>query len=64
MGELVLGIDPGLNTTGYGLVEITAKGPQLREAGLVRGAAAARWSGDSGRSTKGLWKSWRVFGRP
>jgi crossover junction endodeoxyribonuclease RuvC len=37
VGELVLGIDPGLNTTGYGLVEITAKGPQLREAGVVRG---------------------------
>lgn len=37
IGELVLGVDPGLNTTGYGLVEITAKGPQLREAGVVRG---------------------------
>jgi len=34
--ELVLGIDPGLNLTGYGAVEITAKGPQLREAGVVR----------------------------
>jgi crossover junction endodeoxyribonuclease RuvC len=32
----VLGIDPGLNTTGYGLIEITAAGGKLREAGVVR----------------------------
>ena len=37
LGELVLGVDPGLNITGYGLVEVTAKGPKLREAGVVRG---------------------------
>jgi crossover junction endodeoxyribonuclease RuvC len=34
--ELVLGIDPGLNLTGYGAVEVAAKGPKLREAGVVR----------------------------
>ncbi len=34
--ELVLGIDPGLNVTGYGVVAVSAKGPQLREAGVVR----------------------------
>lgn len=37
IGQLVLGIDPGLNTTGYGLVQISSKGPVLREAGVVRG---------------------------
>jgi crossover junction endodeoxyribonuclease RuvC len=31
-----LGVDPGLNTTGYGVVEITATGPRLVEAGVVR----------------------------
>ena len=32
-----MGVDPGLHITGYGLVEVTDKGPQLREAGVVRG---------------------------
>jgi len=33
----ILGIDPGLNTTGYGVVECAAGGPRLCEAGIVRG---------------------------
>lgn len=33
----VLGIDPGLNTTGYGVVEAVAGRPRLCEAGVVRG---------------------------
>jgi crossover junction endodeoxyribonuclease RuvC len=37
LGQLILGVDPGLNTTGYGLVEVTQQGPRLREAGVVRG---------------------------
>lgn len=37
MTTLILGIDPGLNTTGYGVLRITDKGPQLEEAGVVRG---------------------------
>lgn len=32
----VLGIDPGLNVTGYGVLRITASGPQLHEAGVIR----------------------------
>lgn len=32
----VLGIDPGLTTTGYGLVVRTADGPRLRTVGVVR----------------------------
>jgi crossover junction endodeoxyribonuclease RuvC len=35
----VLGIDPGLNTTGYGVLEHTAAGPVIREAGVVRSHA-------------------------
>jgi crossover junction endodeoxyribonuclease RuvC len=33
----VLGIDPGLNITGYGVLEVAAGGPKLCEAGVVRG---------------------------
>lgn len=35
--ERVLGIDPGLNITGYGVLEDSPAGPKLREAGVVRG---------------------------
>ncbi len=38
----ILGIDPGLNTTGYGVVEVTADGRlRLCEAGVVRGTSGA-----------------------
>ena len=33
----VLGVDPGLNTTGYGVLEVAVGGPKLCEAGVVRG---------------------------
>ncbi|HEV3342644.1 MAG TPA: crossover junction endodeoxyribonuclease RuvC [Pirellulales bacterium] len=33
----MLGIDPGLNTTGYGVLEVAVGGPKLCEAGIVRG---------------------------
>ena len=32
----ILGIDPGLNRTGYALLERSARGPVLREGGLIR----------------------------
>ena len=35
----ILGIDPGLNVTGYGLIRITRRGPQVVEAGVLRGPA-------------------------
>ena len=35
----ILGIDPGLNTTGYAVLEIGAKGPRICEAGVVRSHA-------------------------
>ena len=34
--RLVLGIDPGLNTTGYGLIDMAQRQPQLVEAGVIR----------------------------
>jgi len=33
----ILGIDPGLNITGYGVLEMVGKEPKLIEAGVVRG---------------------------
>ncbi len=33
----ILGIDPGLNTTGYGVLEVVERQPRLVEAGVVRG---------------------------
>jgi crossover junction endodeoxyribonuclease RuvC len=35
----ILGIDPGLNTTGYGVLEFDARQPRLIEAGVVRSRA-------------------------
>jgi crossover junction endodeoxyribonuclease RuvC len=33
----VLGIDPGLNTTGYGCIEVVGGSVRLAEAGIIRG---------------------------
>ena len=33
----ILGIDPGLNTTGYGVIEVALGGVKLIEAGVIRG---------------------------
>ena len=35
--ERILGIDPGLNITGYGVLELTDAGVRVREAGVIRG---------------------------
>ena len=35
----MLGIDPGLNTTGYAVLEFQAARPTIREAGVVRSTA-------------------------
>jgi crossover junction endodeoxyribonuclease RuvC len=32
----ILGIDPGLQITGYAVVELAARGPQVCEAGVIR----------------------------
>jgi crossover junction endodeoxyribonuclease RuvC len=36
----ILGIDPGLNTTGYGVIEFASNQPRLIEAGVVRSKAS------------------------
>jgi crossover junction endodeoxyribonuclease RuvC len=37
----ILGVDPGLNITGYGVLEVTRGRVQVCEAGVVRGRAKA-----------------------
>jgi crossover junction endodeoxyribonuclease RuvC len=39
--ERILGVDPGLNVTGYGVVDGAGGKPRLYEAGVVRGRARA-----------------------
>jgi len=34
----ILGIDPGLNTTGYAVVEVLDAGPKMLEAGIIKSA--------------------------
>ncbi|MBX9788950.1 MAG: crossover junction endodeoxyribonuclease RuvC [Pirellulales bacterium] len=33
----ILGIDPGLNITGYAVIEVASGGPRICEAGVIRG---------------------------
>ncbi len=40
----ILGIDPGLNTTGYGVLDFVAGQPRLVEAGVVRGKSSGSLS--------------------
>jgi len=41
----ILGIDPGLNITGYGVLEVSGGGLRLCEAGIVRGRARKSLTG-------------------
>lgn len=40
MSEYSIGIDPGLNRTGYALLERTPRGPRLCEGGVIRSTRA------------------------
>jgi len=44
--SLILGLDPGLETTGYGLIQMKADGPAVVEAGVFRSAKVGRGSHD------------------
>lgn len=37
-GTRILGLDPGLDITGYGIIEVAGRGPGVVEAGVVRSA--------------------------
>ena len=34
----ILGLDPGLQTTGYAVLEVAAAGPKVCDAGVIRSA--------------------------
>src|SRR3954465_2171221 len=50
----ILGIDPGLNTTGYAVVEVLEAGPKLWEAGVIK-SAERRATPDMARRLKALY---------
>ena len=39
-GDRILGVDPGLQVTGYAVLEAAARGPLVCEAGVIRSAEA------------------------
>ena len=50
----ILGIDPGLQTTGYAVLEVTDRGPRVCDAGVVR-SAGGREPADMARRLKTLY---------
>src|SRR5262245_59452933 len=36
--QRILGLDPGLQVTGYGVLEVTERGPRVCDAGVIRSA--------------------------
>ena len=54
VGKRILGIDPGLQVTGYAVVEVGARAPVLCEAGVVR-SALGRDTSDMARRVQALY---------
>jgi crossover junction endodeoxyribonuclease RuvC len=50
----VLGLDPGLQTTGYGVLETTDRGPRVGEAGVIR-SSEGRDPADMAKRLKALY---------
>lgn len=50
----ILGIDPGLNTTGYAVLETAATGPRLLEAGIIK-SSEGRETADMALRLKALY---------
>lgn len=51
----ILGLDPGLQTTGYGVLELTPKGIRIAEAGVIRSAHNGRDTPDMADRVKVLY---------
>ena len=51
----ILGLDPGLQETGYGVLELTPAGPRVVEAGVVRSEHDGRDTADMARRVKVLY---------
>ena len=52
--DRILGIDPGLNVTGYGVLEVCDSGLRLCEAGIIRGRSRGRLSANLAEIHKGV----------
>lgn len=50
----ILGLDPGLQTTGYGVIDITDRGARVAEAGVIR-SADGRDPADMAQRVKALY---------
>jgi crossover junction endodeoxyribonuclease RuvC len=50
----ILGLDPGLQTTGYGVLEMTPSGPRVAEGGVVR-SSEGRHAADLSRRLTSLY---------
>jgi crossover junction endodeoxyribonuclease RuvC len=50
----ILGLDPGLQTTGYGVLEVADRGPRVVEAGVIR-SAEGRDPADMAKRLKALY---------
>jgi crossover junction endodeoxyribonuclease RuvC len=53
----ILGLDPGLQTTGYGVLEVTDRGPRVAEAGVIRSEHNGRDTSDMGARVRVLYDS-------
>jgi crossover junction endodeoxyribonuclease RuvC len=51
----ILGLDPGLLVTGYGVLEANPRGPVVCEAGVVKGADSGRSQADMARRLSNLY---------
>jgi crossover junction endodeoxyribonuclease RuvC len=51
----ILGLDPGLQITGYGVLEVTPAGVRVCEAGVVRGTEHGRAKADMARRLTNLY---------
>ena len=47
LGGRIVGIDPGLHVTGYAVIEVSGRGPYVKEAGVLRPRGAASKTMDS-----------------
>jgi crossover junction endodeoxyribonuclease RuvC len=54
LARCILGIDPGLQVTGYGVIECGTQGPVVREAGIIR-SSEGRASADMAERLRSLY---------
>ena len=54
---IILGLDPGLQVAGYGVLEVTATGIRVAEAGVLRSTPSGREPAELGARVKVLYDS-------